>query len=304
MTNVYTPTINSVVTPTVRATERHDALTVSAIAVIVYALASVLHEGIGHGGACLLVGGVPEGLSSMHFSCGLPDRMPLAGRMVAAGGTIATLLGGLAAWALYRGRTMSPVVRYFLWLFTAVNIMQGTGYFFFSGAGNVGDWAKVIEGVHPAWLWRPLMATLGGVSYYFATRELFRQLDPFIGEARPRRYEFALRLAVRAYLVGGALEMIAGVFNPGGIELILLSGAAAAFGGTSGLAWGPQMLRGTRTPSSKLEKPVLVVRRSRVAITLAVIVGLMFIATLGPGLTLSGNSVVSAADVPSLRGED
>jgi hypothetical protein len=65
--------------------KRNDSLTVAAIAVVVYALCSVLHEGLGHGGACLLVGGRPEVLSSMHFHCGtqgLPDGAP---RLIAAG---------------------------------------------------------------------------------------------------------------------------------------------------------------------------------------------------------------------------
>jgi hypothetical protein len=302
--NVFTPTINSVVTPTARATERHDALTVSSVAVIVYAMASVLHEGIGHGGACLAVGGVPEALSSMHFDCSLPSNAVFAARIVAAGGTIATLIGGVAALAVYRMKGPPPIIRYALWLFAAVNIMQGTGYFLFSGIGGVGDWATVIDGAQPAWLWRSLMAGLGFAAYYVATTALFRQLDPFIGEARPRRYDFALMLAVRPYLVGGALQMIAGAFNPGGLELMLLSGAAASFGGTSGLAWGPQMLRGTRTPSSKLERPVLVVRRSLVAIALSIMIGLMFIATLGPGLSLSDAPPTPASVAPAPRGDE
>ena len=37
--------------------ERSDALTIGAIAVFAYVLASVLHEGLGHGGACYITGG-------------------------------------------------------------------------------------------------------------------------------------------------------------------------------------------------------------------------------------------------------
>jgi hypothetical protein len=70
---------------------------------------------------------------------------------------------------------------------------------------------------------------------------------------------------------------------------VLLSGAAASLGGTSGLLWGPQFLRGTRTPSSKLEKPVEVVQRSWIAIVLAVLIGLAFITVLGPAMLLTGS---------------
>jgi hypothetical protein len=198
MPNVFTPTINSVVTPTERATGRHDKLTVSAVAVIVYALASVLHEGVGHGGACLLVHGVPQEMSTMHFNCSLPDGAHVAERVVAAAGTVATIVGGMVALVLYFWNKGSCTLRYAFWLFAVVNLMQGTGYLLFSGVGNVGDWAVVISGAEPAWLWRTLLAVVGGASYYLVTRWMFEVLEPLVGEARPRRYEHGVRLAVRA----------------------------------------------------------------------------------------------------------
>jgi len=36
---------------------KDDALTIAAIAIVVYIVAGVIHEGVGHGGACLLAGG-------------------------------------------------------------------------------------------------------------------------------------------------------------------------------------------------------------------------------------------------------
>ena len=286
MSNVVTPTFNSVVTPTTHATDRHHPLTVSAIGVIVYALASVLHEGVGHGGACLLANGIPQELSSMHFNCYLPFSATRAERFVAASGTIAMLLGGIVALALYQITRLPATLRYTLWLFAAVNIMQGTGYFLFSGISGVGDWAKVMQGIGPSWLWRIVFTTAGLAAYWWATIMLFEQLDPFLGKARPRKYEHALRLAVRPYLVGGVIELLAGILNPAGFEFILLSGVPAALGGASGLAWGPQQLRGTRTPSSDLEKPVLIVRQSWIVITLGVITAIAFIVRLGPGIRL------------------
>ena len=34
------------------------------------------------------------------------------------------------------------------------NLFTGTGYFFFSGVANFGDWAAVIHGLQPYWAWR------------------------------------------------------------------------------------------------------------------------------------------------------
>ena len=40
-----------------------DLATVAAVAVVVDVSASLIHEGLGHGGACLLMGGTPRRLT-------------------------------------------------------------------------------------------------------------------------------------------------------------------------------------------------------------------------------------------------
>ena len=70
-----------------------DRLTVAAIAIVAYALANVLHEGLGHGGACLLVGCAPKVLSSMHFDGDNSGLSRAATNLIEAGGTLANLLG-------------------------------------------------------------------------------------------------------------------------------------------------------------------------------------------------------------------
>ena len=46
---------------------RPDLATVAAVAVVVHVSASLIHEGLGHGGACLLMGATPRLLTSMQF---------------------------------------------------------------------------------------------------------------------------------------------------------------------------------------------------------------------------------------------
>lgn len=267
----------------------HDLLTIAAVAVTVYALSSVLHEGVGHGGACLAVGGAPRLLSSMDFRCDLDGLAPAAGRVVAAGGTIAQLVVGLAAYKAYRALTRrslhsaNAVWPYALWLFAAVNLMQGTGYFLFSGVGGIGDWADVIAGLHPAVVWRVVLAVAGGALYWATTLRLFRALAPFLGTAPPERYLSARTLGLEPYVVGAALSLAAGLRNPAGVALIAISGAAASLGGTSGLAWGPQFLRGRATPAGAPAQPAAV-RRSWPSIMLAIVVATAFVAVLGPGV--------------------
>lgn len=266
------------------ATDRRDVATVVAVAVIVYALASVLHEGIGHALTCIAVGGRLQELSSMHVNCSIDDMDRAASRLVAAAGTIATLIGaGIGLLAFRATSNARPVVKYFSWLFMAVNLFQGTGYWLFSGLGNIGDWSVVIRGLQPALVWRLLLAIVGGATYWLSVKFVFGALGPFIGGDIPGRYRRAVALSLVPYLAGAALSIGAGLLNrSGGVLLVLISGAAASLGGTSGLAWGTNFLRGADIPPSPVGP--IAVPRNIPAIVTAIIVGIAFAIVLGPGL--------------------
>ena len=268
-------------------TARNDWVTIAAVAALTYSFVSVVHEGLGHGGACLIVGGIPRELSSMDFDCDLHGLGAVAEKTVAAGGTIANLIFGLGAIALYRRIpvTSSPLWRFSVWLFAAVNLMTGTGYFLFSGVGGIGDWAVVIEGLEPRWFWRGVLALSGAGLYFVTTICLFNALGPLIGATRPERYRRALELATVSYIAGGVLSLVAGFLNPGGLALVAISGAAASLGGTSGLAWGPQMLRGT--PTAAVDPPATdpqVIARNWSVIAIAGAASVVFILILGHGV--------------------
>jgi len=154
--------------PTAQVTP--DALTIAAIAIVAYALASVLHEGLGHGGACLLTGGHPIAISTVHFECDKDNRL------VDAGGTIVNLAAGFMFLVLSRLVSRAAHQRYFLWLSMTINLLDAGGYFLFSGFGNIGDWAAVIQGLQPPWLWHIGLIVVGAFSYYLfvwlAAREI------------------------------------------------------------------------------------------------------------------------------------
>lgn len=270
--------------PRAASEQRSDVLTIAAIAVIVYAVSSVLHEGIGHALTCMAVGGRLQELSSMHVSCSIDDTDRAASRLVSAAGTIATLIGAASgAIALRATPTVRPILKYAFWLFMTVNLFQGTGYWLFSGLGNIGDWAAVIRGLEPRLAWRAVLAIVGAVTYWLSVKFAFGELGPFIGGDIPARYERAVRLSLVPYLVGAALSVGAGMLNrSGGLLLVVISGAAASLGGTSGLAWGTNYLRGAAIPASPVGPIAL--PRSIPAIVAAIIVGIAFAIVLGPGL--------------------
>jgi hypothetical protein len=121
MTEALTPTHPLVLPAKVALTV--DVWTIVAIATLAYVFANVIHEGIGHGGACVLTGGRPLALSTVHFEC---DN---EGRLVAAGGTIANLAAAVLCWTASRFVRGTPHLRYFLWLSMTVNLLGAGGYF-------------------------------------------------------------------------------------------------------------------------------------------------------------------------------
>jgi hypothetical protein len=278
MTQLHEQCILTTIAPmsNARGTSTPDVLTVAAIAIVAYVFASINHEGLGHGGACLLTGGHPISLSTVHFEC---DG---EGRLVDAGGTIANFAAGLVFWLTSRMAVHSTRLRYFLWLSMTVNFLQAGGYFLFSGVGNIGDWAMFIQGLQPSWFWRIGLITLGVCSYMLFVRIALLEMRPFLRKNYPERLQRAKKLCLVPYFTGGILSCIAGMFNPVGLILVAVSAAAASFGGTSGLAWMWQFFRGDRVPAMPFEMPPLF--RSRAWMIAAGILGVLFIAVLGPGL--------------------
>jgi hypothetical protein len=256
-----------------------DALTVGSIGVLAYMLGNVLHEAVGHGGACLLVGAKPLVLSSVHFECSLDNRL------VMAGGTLVNVLAGAAFFALGRltGRR-HPRLKYFFWIAMTVNLFSATGYFLFSGVGGIGDWGEFIQGLGPRWLWRIGLAVFGAATYLLAGRISLLELRPLIGSNKEQRYRCAVRLSAIPYFAGGILMCIAGALNPVGMILILMSAAASTFGGTSGLLWTTDLLnRGTLIPSGPPAEP-MPIHKSWPLIAATCALAVAFVAILGPSV--------------------
>jgi hypothetical protein len=133
-----------------------DVLTVGAISVLAEIIANVVHEGLGHAATALLTGTRSGVLTTVAWSSDFDTRL------VAAGGTLANLVAAMVFWIALRSATRASVrLRFFLLTSLAFNIFAGTGYLFFSGVTNFGDWAAVIEGLHAHWFWRPLLIVVG-----------------------------------------------------------------------------------------------------------------------------------------------
>jgi hypothetical protein len=251
-------------------------LTICAISIVAGILTNILHEGVGHGLVALLTGAKSGVLTTVAWSSASDSRL------VEAGGTLVNLAAALVFWvALRTAKQASISVRYFLLIGCAFNLFTGTGYFFFSGVTNFGDWAAVISGLHPHWLWRVLLVMVGASSYFAAVLVVGIGLVRYVGI--PRHEQGRLRkLTVVPYLSAILLASLAGLLNPLGIQLLWQSALPATAGGLSGLVWLqyyiPRQTEPKRSPGQ--------LAWSYVWIGVAAVMGVAYVVVLGRGVTL------------------
>jgi hypothetical protein len=163
-----------------------------------------------------------------------------------------------------------------------VNLLQGTGYWLFSGIGGIGDWATVAQTLPRPGLVRVPLAVVGALGYWAVVWLALQGLSTFVGGG-PDRIARARRICLTSYLAGGALYVAAGLLNPVSPLLVLISAAAASLGGTSALAWMSEVMG---APAFARAGAPAAVPRSTAWMVAAGIVALVFVFVLGPGVRL------------------
>jgi hypothetical protein len=263
--------------PVTQPAPRHDVFTIIAITIVATAVTDLLHEFVGHGGACVLSGFHPLIVSTVHFDCSMDSRF------VSAGGTLVNLIAG--AIFLFAARAArSSRLRFLFWLMMTFNFLDAGGYFMFSGMANIGDWADVVRGLQPAWAWHVTLTVIGVMAYLYFVRISLVELQPLLSPNHGERLHRARRLLLIPYFTHGVLMTVAGLFNPVGMILVLISAMAASFGGCSGMLWMGMWLRGNMIrPPSHDGAPIT---RSLGWIALSIAVAVPFIFVLGRGVHL------------------
>ena len=247
--------------------------TIVSMAVLAIALSSALHEGVGHGLTSWLRGDIPTELTSNHLSDLRADRF------VDAAGTLVNLAAGTLAMLAAHAAGRRANLRYFLWLVGCFNLMDGAGYFLFSGILGLGDWQEVIVGLHYYVALRIGMSVAGAVLYFLVVRVIARLLVPFCLD-RVNHRSLYNTLGRLPYYAACAFYCLAGAFDPLGLKLFLMSTIPAAFGGNSGLMWADSLLPAKAADSG----PLLVVSRQPAWWVAATVLGLAYIVILGRGI--------------------
>jgi len=262
-----------------------DILTLIAIAMCVYTLADISHEGLGHGLVYILLGGKAVNISSTACDCVTDGLSRAAQRAVAAAGPLMNLALSILFWILLRTfRKLEVSIRYFVWLFMTFNGLVFAGYLAVPTLFGFGDWFDFIQGLSPEWLWRVSLISIGIILYLGAAYVAVHEFEFMQSRIPSERRGRAWTLNLVPYLSGGIALCISGLFNPVGPELILISAAAASFGGASGLIWMSPWSAG-KAPDANTPPLPATIKRNWWWILAGLIALIFLIFVLGPGIT-------------------
>ena len=245
---------------------RNDNATVAAIAVIAMCVATVAHEAVGHGAACLLAGGRITQLTSVYFQCAVQSRF------VSPAGPVGNLIAAALAWLALQALPQSAVRARLLALLTmALSVFWMAGQLTSSAAMGQGDYA--IAGYdflgQPTNWWRACGVVLGIAIYLGSARLVAREAAALsVGPVAP-----VLRVAWLAAALGAiaAASFYAGDTHAAMWEAFLEIGANSF----------PLLL--IARPPQQGANPNSIAR-SPAWIVAAILIFLAFAATLGRGV--------------------
>ncbi|GHO70360.1 hypothetical protein KSC_092520 [Ktedonobacter sp. SOSP1-52] len=266
-------------------TTRIDLFTVAAIGVVAYLLSSITHEALGHGLAAILLGLHPQHVSSVDLDvsfAGVPDWKRQIVDAAGCGAQVVVALITLGIMPLFR--VNKGTTRYFLWLFSTINLIIPGGYLMVLTFAGFGDWNDFVQGLPAQLAWRTGLTILGVIISLLGLYLGARNLDPFAGRATEggnKRGKRRFMLTYTPYLAGSAALTISAIFNPVSPLLILISGAAASFGGTAFL----MPINGIiKKPLPNTPEEPLTPTRDWLWLSLGVVALIIYFFVLGPGL--------------------
>lgn len=139
-----------------------DLRMVGAISVLAMCIVTITHEALGHGGACLMLGGRVEWLSSAVFRCSISSPL------VDGAGPAANLLAVALAWSAI-GRVSTPRTRLLLALIGAFGGFWEGSYAILAMVRRNGDLYFAAEGLMRAGLAARILGAAAGMALYGLT---------------------------------------------------------------------------------------------------------------------------------------
>jgi hypothetical protein len=244
-----------------------DVAILSALGLLAYASADVAHHVVGHGGACLVLGGHVVSVSSIFVNC------TLRGADVDLAGPLANLVLGLAALFIARSGFVVSSAWKLMWILTAaMNLFWFEAQLVFSAATGTDDWAWAMHVFRVSTPVRVGMIAAGGLAYRMTIRVIARLMSPFGPRGR------ASRLVWIAWIAGGCLACATAAFDPAPLSAILHDAAPQSLLLPIGILLVPG-----RVGAIETQPPAAPVTRSLGWVAAALLVAVASILLLGPG---------------------
>jgi hypothetical protein len=257
---------------------RVDIMTIIGLGMLLMPVLTVWHEIGGHAAFCAAQGGHVRTIGAFYVECEGLSGSPRV--LVSCAGVLLNILLAVAAYLAWR-RTVTDFVRLTLWLVWVSEAFVAAGYFCFSGVTGFGDLAPGAgDGIGPVpmpMLWRAGELVVGAVTYVLIVRGANRTLAGMIGNG-PTTRTARRTIAHGYYATAGLAAVLAGLLNPVGPVITIMSAAASSFGGLAGF-----ISLGFATGQGE-ERRFLIGRSWAVFMTGAAVL-VAFATILGPSLT-------------------
>lgn len=257
-----------------------DWLTVVAIGFIVTSVSVAFHEGL-HALACAGYGRLLE-FGALYVECDQSSMTTGQIRFEAGISAVGNIIVGTLFWlALRQAQAYSAKIKLLFWYFMLANWLSGTGYLMLSGIAGIGDYAVVIDGLQPAWLWRVLMAIVGIGSYMFVVYLSLKVWGRLVGGIEEAE-QIGRSVKIGLVLYGASLLVTvgSGLFNPYGFgSFPVVIGIIATAGSAFPLVWMMQWFRAKMF--AKQTGIALVVQRDWVLIGVGLVCFVLYTAVLG-----------------------
>ncbi|MEM7115087.1 MAG: hypothetical protein AAF614_21795 [Chloroflexota bacterium] len=260
-----------------------DWLTVVAIGFIVTSVSVAFHEGL-HAWSCAAYGQLLE-FGALYVDCNQIHMTSGQIRFEAGISAIGNIIVGAILWFVLRQpRAWSANIKLLLWYFMFANFLSGTGYWMLSGIAGIGDYAVVIAGLEPAWLWRVGMAIIGTGSYMFVVFLSLQVWGSMIGgDVEEEQINRSVKIGLVLYGASLLTTIVSGLFNPYGFgSFPVVIGIIATAGSAFPLVWMMQWFRAKMFV--KKTGPALIVQRDWMLIGVGVVCFVLYTAVLGSTL--------------------
>jgi hypothetical protein len=206
--------------------------TVVAMACVAYASAVALHE-LGHALAGYAVGGRPTLISSTDVRGDWGDVGALDFVLLGVSGSLVNWLLAILGIVWYRRSGDSSRAKLFPWLLISVNGFLAATYMIVSPLFGVGDWMTILRRFEPQLILRIFVVVIGAnvtLAWFGLVAKWLGHI--VIGVPESRRVEIAGRLAMTAWLTGGAVTGAAALWSPIGVPRALLLAVLSSMGAT------------------------------------------------------------------------